>query len=152
MKNHATLKISQAVLTTVLFALPLAARDHAAFNGTWILVPARSDFAGQSVVQTGTVTIKSEDRVIIVERNFKYEGIAETYFYSDLSDANGGATIHTGKDLKSKTKWDHDVLRVTTTLDGAVTVESYALSADGGMKVNVVRPGRKAVELAFERK
>ncbi len=152
MNRHSTMKIAGAVLTALLFAMPLVARDHAAFNGTWTLVPARSDFAGQSVVQTGTVTISSQDRIIIVERNFKYEGVAETYFYSDLSDANGGATIHTGKDLKSKTKWDHDILKVTTTLDGAVTVESYALSADGGMKVNVVRPGRKVVELAFERK
>lgn len=152
MSQHSRMKITRAVLTTLLFALPLAASDHAAFNGTWTLVPARSDFAGQSVVQTGTVTIKSQDRVIIVERNFKYEGIGETYFYRDVSDANGGATIRTGKDLKSKTKWDHDVLKVTTTLDGAVTVETYALSLDGGMKVNVMRPGRKAVELAFERK
>ena len=119
MTNYSTLKITRAVLATLLLAVPLAARDHADFNGTWPLVPARSDFAGQSVVQTGTVTISSQDRVIIVERNFKYEGIAETYFYSDLSDANSGATIHTGKDLKSKTKWDHDVLKVTTTLDGA---------------------------------
>lgn len=152
MTKHSAMDITGAVLTMLLFALPLAANDHAAFNGTWTLVPARSNFAGQPVVQTGTVTISSQDRVIIVERNFKYEGAGETYFYSDISDANGGATIHTGKDLKSKTKWDHDILKVTTTLDGAVTVESYALSLDGTMKVNVMRPGRKAVELAFERK
>jgi hypothetical protein len=40
-------------LTTVLCALPAYARDHSALNGTWTLVPAKSDFAGQPVVQTG---------------------------------------------------------------------------------------------------
>jgi hypothetical protein len=40
---------------------------------------------------------------------------------------------------------------VTTTVDGVVTVESYALAADGGMRVNVARAGRKPIELAFQR-
>lgn len=145
-------KIAGTALTVLLFALPVLARDHSAMNGIWTLVPAKSNFAGQSVVQTGTVTIKSQDRVIIVERNFVYEGTGETFFYSDVTDANNGATIHSGRDLKSKTKWDRDVLQVTTTLDGAVTVERYNLASDGIMMVNVERPGRKPVELAFQRK
>ena len=44
-------------MTTLLFAFSAVARDHSALNGTWTLVPAKSDFAGQPVVQTGTVTI-----------------------------------------------------------------------------------------------
>ena len=152
MRKYSTTAITGAVLTTLLFAFPVLAGDHSALNGTWELVPAKSDFAGQPVVQTGTVTIRSQDRIIIVERNFKYAGATETYFYSDITDANNGATFHSGKDLKSKTKWDHDVLKVTTTLDGAVTVESYTLAADGAMMVNVVRPGHKPIELAFQRK
>ena len=117
-------------------------------------MPAHSDFAGQSVVQTGTVTISSQDRVIVVEpATLQICGRrGGAYFYSDVTDANNNATIHSGKDLKSKTKWDHDVLKVTTTQSGAVTVESYNLAADGTLMVNVARPGRKAVELAFERK
>jgi uncharacterized protein YdeI (BOF family) len=144
-------KVTGAILTTLLLAVPVLARDHASFNGTWTLVPAQSDFAGQSVVQTGTVTISDRDRVIIVERNFKYAGAADTYFYSDITDANNGATIHSGKDLKSKTKWDHDVLRVTTTVDGAITRESYILAADGTMRVNVARPGQSPITLVFQR-
>ena len=152
MTKDSIFKTAGAAVMVVLCALPVLGRDHSAWNGTWELVPARSNFAGEPVVQTGTVTIKSDDRIIIVERNFKYTGIGETYFYSDVTDANGGATIRAGKDLKSKTKWDHDVLMVTTTLDGAVTVERYNLAANGSMMVNVTRPGRKSVELAFERK
>jgi len=152
MRKYSTLRITGAVLTTLLFAFPVFARDHSALNGTWTLVPAKSDFAGQPVVQTGTVTISARDGIIIVERSFKYEGATETFFCGDVSDAENGATFHGGKDLKSKTKWDHDVLKVTTTQSGAVTVESYNLAADGAMMVNVLRPGRRPIELAFQRK
>jgi hypothetical protein len=143
--------ITGAVLTTLL-ALSAFARDHSALNGTWTLEPAKSDFAGQPVVQTGTVTIADREGIIIVSRNFVYAGATETFFYSDITDSEHNATIHTGKDLKSKTKWDHDVLKVTTTQSGAITLESYALAADGTMLVNVERPERKPITLVFERK
>lgn len=151
MKTHPTTIIAGAVLTTLLFACSAIARDKSTLNGTWNLVPAQSDFAGQPAVQTGTVTINDHEGIITVIRNFTYAGATETYFYSDMTDADRGATIKTGKDLKSKTKWDHDVLKVTTTVLGAVTVESYTLVADGSMTVNVVRPDHKPVTLVFQR-
>ena len=114
-------------------------------------MPTRSDFAGQRVVQTGTVTIDEREGLITVSRSFVYEGAAETYFYNDMTDSVNSATIHTGKDLKSKTKWDHDALKVTTTQSGAVTLESYTLAADGTMLVSVVRPERKPITLVFQR-
>jgi hypothetical protein len=137
---------------TLLLACSALARDHNALNGTWTLVPARSDFAGQPVVQTGTVTISDREGIIIVTRSFMYEGANETFFYRDVTDTENKATIHSGNDLKSKTKWDHDVLRVTTTQSGSVTTESYNLGADGTMMVSVVRPDHKAIALFFERK
>jgi len=139
-------------LTTLLLAFCAFARDHSALNGTWTLVPAKSDFAGQSVLQTGTVTIADREGIIIVSRSFKYEGATETFFYNDITDSEHNATIHTGKDLKSKTSWDRDVLKVTTTESGAVTLESYTLAADGTMTVNVVRPAHKPITLFFEHK
>jgi hypothetical protein len=139
-------------LTTLLCAFSAFARDHSALNGTWTLVPAKSDFAGQPVVQTGTVTIADRDGIIIVSRSFVYEGATETFYYKDVTDSEHNATIHTAKDLKSKTSWDHDVLKVTTTQSGAVTVESYSLVPDGAMIVSVVRPERKPISLVFERK
>jgi hypothetical protein len=150
MRTYST-TITAAVLTTLLFACSAIAADHRAMNGTWTLVPTKSDFAGQSVVQTGTVTIDDHQGIITVSRNFVYAGATETFFYSDMTDAEHNATIHSGKDLKSKTRWDHDVLKVTTTQSGAVTVESYALNADGDMTVNVVRPDRKPITLVFQR-
>src|ERR1700680_2822536 len=147
MRTHTTTTIAGAVLTTLLFALSAFARDHSALNGAWTLVPAKSDFAGQSVVQTGTVTIADREGIIIVSRSFVYAGATETFFYSDITDSEHNATIHSGKDLNSKTKWDHDVLKVTTTQSGAITIESYALSGDGTMLVTVERPERGPITL-----
>jgi len=152
MKIYSTTSVAGAVLTALLFALPAVARDHSTLNGTWTLVPAKSDFAGQPVVQTGTVTINDREGIITVSRSFVYEGATETYFYRDMTDAERNATIHTGKDLKSKTRWDHGVLKVTTTQSGAVTLESYTLAADGTMMVSVVRPEHQPITLVFQHK
>lgn len=149
--NTNSAAVAGALLTTLLFGYSAFARDHSALNGVWTLVPAKSDFAGQSVVQTGSVTISEREGIIIVSRSFRYEGATETFFYHDITDAEDNATIKTGKDLKSKSRWDHDVLKVTTTQSGAMTVESYALAPDGSMTVTVVRPRQKPITLAFQR-
>jgi hypothetical protein len=151
MRTYSTTSITRVVLTALLFALSAFARDHIALNGTWTLVPTKSDFAGQPVVQTGTVTINEREGIITISRNFAYAGVGETFFYRDMTDAQNNATIHTGKDLKSKTRWDHDILKVTTTQSGAVTLESYSLAADGSMRVGVVRPEHAPVTLVFQR-
>ena len=150
MKTHSA-ALAAAFVAVLLVGHSAMARDHSRLNGIWNLVPARSDFAGQSVVQTGTVTISERQGIIIVSRSFRYEGATETFFYHDITDAEDNATIKSGKDLKSKSRWDHDVLKVTTTLAGAVTLESYALAPDGSMTVTVERPGRQQITLVFQR-
>jgi hypothetical protein len=135
-----------------VFSLAAFGRDHTAFNGTWTLVPSKSDFAGQPVVETGTVTIADRQGNIDISRNFVYHGTNQTFFYSDTVGSERNATIHEGKELKSKTAWDHDVLKVTTTKSGAVTVESYAIGADGTMTATVASPGHAPFTLVFERK
>ena len=102
MRTYSATTITGAVLTTLLFAFSAFARDHSALNGTWSLVPAKSDFAGQPVVQTGTVTIADREGIIIVSRSFVYEGATETFFYSDITDSEHNATIHTGKTSKAR--------------------------------------------------
>jgi hypothetical protein len=69
-----------------------------------------------------------------------------------MIDSENNATIHDGKELKTKARWDHDVLKVTTTVSGAVTLETYTLATDGTMIVNVVRPESKPIILVFQRK
>ena len=90
------------------------------------------------------MTINDRQGIITVSRKFVYTGATETYFYSDMTDAENNATIRTGKDLKSKTRWDHDVLKVTTTQTGAVTLETYTLAADGTMMVDRRKAGAQA--------
>ena len=150
MRIHSTTVLA-VVLAALVFGAAAYARDHGSLNGVWTLVPAKSDFAGQPVVQTGTVTISDEQGVIVVSRSFVYEGAGEAIFYNDSTGSENNSTVHSGKDLKTKTRWDHDVLKVTTTQSGAVTLESYTLTADGRMSVSVERPDRKPVTLVFQR-
>ena len=138
------------LLTFLLFAFSAFARDHEALNGPWRLIPTKSDFAGQSVIQTGTVTIENRQGVIIITRNFAYDGAGGTTFYRDEMGTQNGATIRR-RDLTSKTRWDHGVLKVTTTRDGLTTVEEYSLAPDDSMIVNVLRPDHRAITLIFER-
>jgi len=134
------------VLATLAFA-----RDHTALNGTWVLEPTQSDFSGQPVIQTGTVTINEREGDITVARDFTYAGADKTYFYKDMVDSENSATIRKN-DVKSKAHWDHDVLKVVTTRGGVVTTESYAPAPDGTMKADVVKPGSKPITLVFVRK
>jgi len=152
MRPYSTATIAGVALTTLLLVSAAYARDHSILNGTWTLVPAKSDFAGQPVIQTGTVTISDRDGVIVVSRSFVYQGATETFFYNDSTGSENNSTVHTGNDLKTKTKWDHDVLKVTTTQSGAITLESYTLAANGTMIVSVARPERKPIALVFQHK
>src|SRR5579872_2063439 len=92
MRIYSTTTIAGAVLTTLLFAVSAFAHEHTALNGTWTLVPTKSDFAGQPVIQTGTVTINERQGDITVSRSFTYEGATETFFYRDLTDSENNAT------------------------------------------------------------
>lgn len=151
MRTYSTTAVAGALLAGLLCGFPAYARNHDAFNGTWALQPTRSDFAGQPVLETGTVTISDQQGVIVVSRNFVYAGAAQSFFYSDSTGSENNSTVHIGKDLKTKTKWDHDVLKVTTTQSGAITRENYTLAPDGTMSVSVERPDRRPITLVFRR-
>jgi hypothetical protein len=147
------MKTCTSIITaTLVIALSAFAGSHTALNGTWVLEPTGSDFGGQPVIQTGTVTINERQGDISVARDFKYEGASETFFYRDMTDSENNATIHSGKELKSKASWDHDVLKVVTTQSGVVTTESFMLAANGRMTASIAKPGSKTITLVFVRK
>jgi len=150
MKTNSKIAITGLALALTC-AFSISARDHSELNGTWTMLPAKSDFAGQPVVKTGTVTIHDSDGDIVVSRSFKYEGATESFFYRDSTDGEHGDTFHSGKDLKSKTTWEHNVLVVKTTQSGAVMIESYSLAADGTMIDSVTSPNHKPIILVFQR-
>ena len=152
MRIHSSRTASGAVLATFLLAALTFASDHHALNGTWTLVPAKSDYAGREVVQTGTVTIDDRQGNITVSRNFTYGGANETFFYSFSTDGQENSTIKDGKDFKSKAKWEHNVLKVATTRDGVTTRERFSLTADGTLIVSVEQPEHRPITLVFQRK
>lgn len=151
MTTYPKMKAIAILMAGAFIGLPAFAHQHTALNGTWTLIPDKCDFAGQRAIQSGSVTIDERQGNITVSRNFAYREGTGTQFYSDMTDGENGATIRTGADMKSKTRWDHDVLKVTTTQSGTTTVESYSLAPDGGMAVSVVRPGQKPATLYFRR-
>jgi hypothetical protein len=59
----------QAAALAVFAGLSLASNHHV-LNGTWQLVPARSELHGEPAIQTGTVTINDREGNIYVQRNF----------------------------------------------------------------------------------
>jgi hypothetical protein len=146
------MRTSVTILATLLVTFPAFSRDHNILNGTWTLVPAQSNFGGQPVIQTGTITIGDREGAIVLSRNFQYEGATATTFYKNSLGNQDNSTIHTSRDAKTKTKWEHDVLTVTTTEAGKVTVESYHLAPDGTMTANVEIPGHDPITLHFERR
>src|SRR5260221_13116828 len=104
MRTHSSRTASGALLAILLFGISTFASDHHALNGTWTLVPARSDFTGHDVVQTGTVTIDDRQGNITVARNFTYDGANETFFYTFSTDGQEKSTIKDRKGFKVKAK------------------------------------------------
>ena len=140
-----------STLGLVLFAASALANNHHRLNGTWILEPTRSDFAGQPSIQTGAVTINDREHNITVSRSFGYDGASESFEYSFTTDGRENATIRDGKAFKSKAKWDGDVLKVTTIDNGATSVERFSLQPDGSLMLVVERPEHRQVTLFFQR-
>ena len=135
----------------VLFATSTLAASHHQLNGTWILDPTRSEFAGEPAIQTGTVTINDRQHNIYISRNFDFDGQKQTYEYSFSTDGRESATIHQGENFKSKAKWDGDVLKVTTEHNGSTIVERYSLEPDGSLMLVVERPEHRVITLFFHR-
>jgi len=135
----------------VFFSMYASAADHHHdLNGTWRLVAARSEFAGEPALQTGTITINDRERNITISRNFTYEGAHDTVSYSSSIDGRLKSTIN-GPDFTAKAKWDDDVLKVTSVQNGITTDERFRLTGDGSMMLTVDRPGHRTETLFFER-
>ncbi|MGA2600715.1 MAG: hypothetical protein ABSH09_27430 [Bryobacteraceae bacterium] len=149
-------KVSNSYLGVVavlaMFAgFAYAHNSHHDLNGTWKLVPTRSDFGGEPVIETGTVTINDREHNITISRSFTFDGANQTNSFSFTTDGRENATIREGKDFKSKAKWDGDVLVVNTTQDAATSSERYELAPDGFLRLFVERSGHRPVTLYFQR-
>jgi hypothetical protein len=150
-------KYGKSFLTMAFIASSLAsfsvtnafANHHHELNGTWQLVPARSELHGQPAIQTGTVNINDREGNVWVERNFSLESENATESTSFATDSRVKASIKE-PGFKSKAKWEGDMLKVTTTHEGVTTVERYSLLGDGTMMLQVDRTGRPSETLYFQ--
>jgi hypothetical protein len=133
-----------------LFAGLAFANSHHRLNGVWHLIPARSEFNGEPVIQTGTVTINDRQSNIYVQRNFDFDSANQTTSTSFATDAREKTSIKE-PGFKSKAKWDGHVLTVTTTRDGQTTMERYSLRDDGTMMLQLDRPSHQPETLYFQR-
>ncbi len=136
---------------TMFAGLAYAHNSHHDLNGTWKLIQTRSNFAGEPVIETGTVSINDREHNITVSRSFTFDGANQTNSYSFTTDGRVNSTIRNGKDFKSKAKWDGDILVVNTTQDTETTTERYNLDPDGTLRLFVERTGHQPVTLYFER-
>ena len=143
------LPILLAGLTLVLVSVPALA--HPSLNGTWALIPTRSNFAGEPVLQTGTVQINERQHHMYISRSFNYDGESGGFDFNFTTDGQENSTIHKGQTFKSKAGWDGNVLKVKTTRDGLATVEKYTLAPDGTLVLTVERPDHQLQTLVFQR-
>lgn len=144
------ISISAAALL-VFFAGSAWARGHHSLNGTWRLIPTKGQFAGEPVVQTGTVTINDREHNIYISRNYTYNGAKQTNTSSFYTDGRENSTIRNGVAFRSKAKWDGDTLVVRTTQGDGNAVERYTLEPDGTLSLYIERTGEPPTTLHFER-
>lgn len=135
----------------VVTAPVVRANDHQALNGTWRLIPARSELGGEPAIQTGSVTIADRQRNVYVSRDFTYDGDRVSVSTNLSTDGPENSSIHQGTTFKSKAKWEGKELRVTSTRDNVTSTERYSLGGDGTLMLIVERPGHRTITLFFER-
>jgi hypothetical protein len=150
-RNFRNSAVTVAVFAGLGAGVGLAVNHHE-LNGTWQLVPSRSELNGEPAIQTGTVTINDRERNIYVQRNFNFDGANQSTSSSFSTDARQNTSIkdkETG--FKSKAKWEGDALKVMTTQDGVNIVERYTLRDDGTMMLRIDRTGHQPETLFFQR-
>jgi hypothetical protein len=143
------LMLRQTALAAIFAGCALAWNHHD-LNGSWQLIPERSEFHGEPAVETGRVTIDDREGNIYVSRSFNYDQAGRSTSSTFDTDARAKTSIKE-PGIKSKTEWKGEVLQVTTTREGSTTVERYRLLDDGTMVLTVDRPGHAAETLFFRR-
>lgn len=151
MQLHLRKTFLSGAAVTVFFATSAFAANHHSLNGTWKLIPDRSDFAGGNMIRSASITINDRQQNISISRNFTSEGENTTTSVTFDTDAREKSSIHQGSNFKSKAKWDGDVLKVVTTRANGIETERYSLQPDGTLLLVIDRPDHRTFNLYFQR-
>jgi hypothetical protein len=138
-----------SALAVFSFAGLAFANHHHDLNGTWRMIPARSELHGEPAIESGTVNINDREGNVWVDRSFDVAEPNRTVSTSLATDARHNTSIKE-PGFRSKAKWEGDVLKVTTTHEGVTTVERFSLTGDGGMMMQVDRAGHPSETFYFE--
>ena len=132
------------------FAASALANRHHSLNGTWVLLPERSNFGGGNMINSATITINDRQHNIYISRNFNSEGENTTASFTFMTDGRENSTIYKPT-FTSKAKWEGDILKVTTTRANGVETERYTLQPDGTLLLLIDRPDGRTLTLYFQR-
>ena len=149
MLHHLKVLLSSLTMLAFFAVAGWAFNRHQELNGTWKLMPAQGQLGGDTLVG-GLVTIYDREHNIYISERFSYEDNERTVTYKYSTDGPLNESVDSG-DVKSKAKWDGDVLVVRFTQNGLPTTERYRVASDGSLVMTRDKPGHPPETLVFAR-
>lgn len=140
-----------AIAAFLVFSTAALARDHHQLNGTWRLIPSRSELNGEQPFASGTVTINDHGRNIYLAQQFGISEPQQSVSAGFTIDGHENSVIRRGSNFWGMANWENDSLHVQTTENGVTSTERFMLRPDGTMAMDFIRPGHQPVTLFFER-
>jgi len=140
-----------AAASLLIFSAAAWARDHHELDGTWKLLPTRSELNGEPPFASGTVTINDYNGKIYLMQHFS---LGDS---TDFSSAGFTLEGHYNDVIRSRAgfwgvvSWEEDTLHVKTTENGDTTVERFTIEPDGILMMSFQRPGHQTIRLYFQR-
>ena len=133
----------------LLFSLAASARNHDDLNGTWKLLPPRSELNGEPAFSSGTVTITSHGGNLYLSQSFAMASEHDTATAGFTIQGKLDSVIRQGTDFWGVAKWSEDTLEVQTTNKGEISMERFRTDPDGVMVLTLDRSGHHTVRLFF---
>jgi hypothetical protein len=142
------------IAAAALMLLPagLLASDHHDLNGTWNLIPGRSQLNGEPVVETGTITIRDHSGKIYFSQHLSYANPTESLSAGFTLEGRKNMVLQQSPTFSGTAGWENGSLLVSTTDDGRTSNERLTLQPDGVLMLNFEQPGHQPVTLFFERR
>lgn len=151
MRNFSCKTFVTTAAALLMFSTVALAESHGVLNGTWTLVPERSQLNGEPAIESGTVTFNNAGRNVNLTQHFTVADPAQSIASSFTMNGRTNNAMSLGANSWSLAKWEGHSLQVNTTQNGVTSEESYSLQPDGMLMLTYERPGHKTITLFFQR-